>query len=139
MADYFVGDIQGCFDELEALLTQVSFDPQHDKLYLAGDLVARGKKSLATLRFVKSLGNSAQTVLGNHDLHLLAIAEGLKTAKKSDYLDELLAAPDKTELIEWLAHQPLLTKLPHAPVYLSHAGISPQWTLNEATDNAIFA
>ncbi len=139
MADYFVGDIQGCFSELQALLTQVCFNTANDKLYVAGDIVARGKQSLESLRFIKSLGNSAQTVLGNHDLHLLAIAEGLKRAKKSDHLDDILTAPDKIDLIEWLAQQPLLTKLPHEQVYLSHAGISPQWSINDAINNAKFA
>ena len=139
MADYFVGDIQGCFNELQALLNQVSFNPDNDKLYVAGDIVARGKQSLETIRLIKSLGNSAQTVLGNHDLHLLAIAEGLKNAKKADLLDEILTAPDKIDLIEWLAQQPLLTKLPNEQVYLSHAGISPQWSVSDAINNAIFA
>lgn len=138
MADYFVGDIQGCHDELQALLTKVSFNPSNDTLYVAGDIVARGQQSLASLRFIKSLGDSAKTVLGNHDLHLLAIAEGLKSAKKSDHLTDILTAPDKVDLIEWLAHQTLLTKLPNEEVYLSHAGISPQWSIEDAVINARF-
>jgi bis(5'-nucleosyl)-tetraphosphatase (symmetrical) len=139
VADYFVGDVQGCLSELQALLEQVSFEPTNDKLYLAGDLVARGPQSLATLRFVKSLGKSAQTVLGNHDLHLLAINAGIKRAKKSDHLTAILTAPDKIELIEWLAHQPLLVKLPNENAYLSHAGVSPQWTIDEAIAHAKYA
>ena len=88
MAIYLVGDIQGCFNELTSLLTQVNFDHNQDVLYLAGDLVARGPNSLETLRFVKSLGESAKVVLGNHDLHLLAVHAGIKKAKKSDYFSQ---------------------------------------------------
>ena len=112
MAIYLVGDIQGCFNELTSLLTQVNFDHNQDVLYLAGDLVARGPNSLETLRFVKSLGESAKVVLGNHDLHLLAVHAGIKKAKKSDYLSALLAAPDINELMDWLATQPLIQKIP---------------------------
>ena len=78
MATYFIGDLQGCYDELQLLLERVDFNPTQDKLYLVGDLVARGDKSLECLRFVKSLGNATQTVLGNHDLHLIATALGIK-------------------------------------------------------------
>ncbi len=81
MATYIVGDIQGCFDELQQLLERVNFSASHDQLWLAGDLVARGPKSLETLRFVKSLGDSAKVVLGNHDLHLMAVSQGLKRSK----------------------------------------------------------
>ena len=97
MALYLVGDIQGCLDELQALLTTVEFNPHKDKLWLVGDIVARGPKSLETLRFLKSLGDSANFVLGNHDLHLLAIHAGIKQAKKSDKLEALLNAPDADE------------------------------------------
>ncbi len=138
MALYLVGDVQGCFSELQALLTQVNFNREKDQLWLAGDLVARGPQSLETLRFVKYLGNQAQMVLGNHDLHLLAIHAKLKKAKKSDFLDAVLSAPDCDELMDWLAQQPLLVKLPHEQAYLSHAGISPQWTLPEAISQAEF-
>ena len=149
MAIYLVGDIQGCFNELTALLTQVNFDSEKDILYLAGDLVARGPNSLETLRLVKSLGKSAKVVLGNHDLHLLAVHAGLKKAKKSDYLSALLAAPDVNELMDWLAAQPLLQKIsnndssskvesqnPEDYAYMSHAGISPQWQLIDALEQA---
>jgi bis(5'-nucleosyl)-tetraphosphatase (symmetrical) len=149
MAIYLVGDIQGCFNELTALLTQVDFDREKDILYLAGDLVARGPNSLETLRFVKALGNSAKVVLGNHDLHLLAVHAGLKKAKSSDYLSALLAAPDINELMDWLASQPLLQKIPNNNfnstiesqniedyAYMSHAGISPQWQLSDALEQA---
>ncbi|WP_448211826.1 symmetrical bis(5'-nucleosyl)-tetraphosphatase [Colwellia sp. MEBiC06753] len=139
MALYLVGDIQGCFDELDALLSKVDFNPQSDQLWLAGDLVARGPKSLETLEFVKSLGNSAKTVLGNHDLHLLAIEAGLKKPKKSDLLSPLLSAPNLHDLTNWLAQQPLLLKLPKTKAYMSHAGLSPQWTIELAKENAKFA
>jgi bis(5'-nucleosyl)-tetraphosphatase (symmetrical) len=151
MAIYLVGDIQGCFNELTSLLMQVNFDAKTDTLYLAGDLVARGPNSLETLRFVKSLGKSAKVVLGNHDLHLLAVHAGIKKAKKSDNLSALLAAPDVDELMDWLAAQPLLQRIPNdnpyskketinqgSHAYMSHAGISPQWQLTEALEQAKF-
>ncbi|PKG85293.1 bis(5'-nucleosyl)-tetraphosphatase [Colwellia sp. 75C3] len=151
MAIYLVGDIQGCFNELTALLSKVNFDSKKDILYLAGDLVARGPGSLETLRFVKSLGKSAKVVLGNHDLHLLAVHAGIKKAKKSDHLSALLAAPDVDELMDWLAAQPLLQKIPNDNscsnkettnqednAYMSHAGISPQWQLTDALEQAEF-
>ncbi|MBU2870266.1 symmetrical bis(5'-nucleosyl)-tetraphosphatase [Colwellia sp. E2M01] len=161
MAIYLVGDIQGCYKELTALLSQVNFDTTKDTLYLAGDLVARGPDSLDTLRLIKSLGKSAKVVLGNHDLHLLAVHAGIKKAKISDNLDDLLAAPDVDELMDWLAEQPLLQKIPNAKflsndgnkiknkgnkkttdiaknAYMSHAGISPQWGLSEAKKQAKF-
>ena len=140
MAIYIVGDIQGCFAEFQALLKQVNFCVEKDEIWPAGDVVARGPDSLKTLRYLKSLGSSAKMVLGNHDLHLLAIHAGLKKAKKSDLLDELLAAPDLDALMHWLAQQPLIRKLPTGSdkdnAYVSHAGISPQWTLAEALAQA---
>ena len=149
MAIYLVGDIQGCFNELTALLVQVNFDDKKDTLYLAGDLVARGPDSLKTLRLVKSLGESAKVVLGNHDLHLLAVHAGIKKAKKSDQLAALLAADDIDDLMDWLAAQPLLQKIPQLysqtkqqaitnDAYMSHAGISPQWQLADAIEQAQF-
>jgi len=152
MAIYLVGDIQGCFNELTSLLSQVNFDRNKDILYLAGDLVARGPNSLETLRFVKSLGKSAKVVLGNHDLHLLAVHAGIKKTKQSDCLSALLAAPDVKELMDWLASQPLIQEIPNTcsnsssvpPTkqveneisYMSHAGISPQWQLTDALEQA---
>ncbi len=136
MAIYLVGDVQGCFSELTALLAQVNFNKKQDELWLAGDLVARGTGSLATLRFVKSLKGRAKIVLGNHDLHLLAIHAGIKKEKKQDHLTELLAASDVDELMDWLAQQPLLQKLPDSDAYMTHAGISPQWTLKQAIKQA---
>lgn len=132
---YFVGDIQGCFDELQLLLQKVNFKDGQDTLYVTGDLVARGPKSLETLRFIKSLGNSAKTVLGNHDLHLLSTWYGIKKVKKNDKLNALLNAPDVEELIDWLRQQPLLHNIDDK-VILSHAGISPQWSIQQAIELA---
>jgi len=139
VAIYLVGDIQGCYSELKALLKQVAFNHEIDQLYLAGDLVARGPDSLATLRFVKSLNLSAKVVLGNHDLHLLSVYAGIKKVKKQDKLDELLAANDIDDLMNWLAQQPLLQKIGNDDAYMSHAGISPQWNLQQAIEQASFA
>jgi len=139
MAIYLVGDIQGCYSELIALLEQVSFNPKIDHLYIAGDLVARGPNSLATLRFIKSLNDSAKVVLGNHDLHLLAVYADIKKVKKQDLLNSLLDADDAEELMNWLAQQPLLQKIGNNDAYMSHAGISPQWTLTQAIEQAKFA
>lgn len=139
MAIYLVGDIQGCYSELTALLKQVSFNRKVDQLYIAGDLVARGPDSLSTLRFIKSLKKSAKVVLGNHDLHLLAVYAGLKKVKKQDQLNALLNADDVDDLMNWLAEQPLLQQIGNDNAYMSHAGISPQWTLAEAIEQAKFA
>jgi len=136
MAIYLVGDIQGCYQELQALLAQVAFDKNNDQLYVAGDLVARGPDSLATLRFIKALNHSAKVVLGNHDLHLLAVYAGIKKAKKQDKLAELLSSNDVDELMHWLAQQPLLQQIGKDNAYMSHAGISPQWRLQEAIEQA---
>lgn len=130
MAIYAVGDIQGCYFELQQLLEQIRFDPAQDKLWLVGDLVNRGPDSLAVLRLVKSLGDSAITVLGNHDLHLLAVAEGVAELHRTDTLDEILNAPDRSELLHWLRQQRLL----HAEdgYVLVHAGLLPQWSVTQA-------
>ena len=153
MAIYLVGDLQGCFNELTALLAQANFDQSNDILYVAGDLVARGPDSLSTLRFIKSLGENARIVLGNHDLHLLAVYAGIKRAKESDKLSSLLAAHDIDELMDWLAAQPLIQKIPNKHInlinntdntcddsfaYMTHAGISPQWTITDAVIQAQF-
>lgn len=139
MSIYLVGDIQGCYSELTALLKQVSFNSEIDQLYVAGDLVARGPDSLATLRFIKSLKGSAKVVLGNHDIHLLAVYAGIKKVKKQDKLNALLDADDVNELMDWLAQQPLLQKIGNDNAYMTHAGISPQWTLAQAKEQATFA
>lgn len=132
MATYIVGDVHGCFDELQALLELAKFKKSKDQLWLTGDLVGRGPKSLETLRFVKSLGDSAKVVLGNHDLHLLAIHQGIHSDKKSDKLGALLNAPDCDELLTWLRSQPLFRRHPKFNFVMVHAGISPQWTIQQA-------
>lgn len=130
MSTYVVGDIQGCLDELLSLLEKVSFDTEKDQLWVAGDLVARGQKSLETLRFIKNLGSSAKVVLGNHDLHLLAVSIGRFSAKPKDNTSDILVAEDKDKLLNWLRKQPLFIE--HKEFVLCHAGISPQWDLKTA-------
>ncbi len=130
MTIYALGDIQGCFDALERLLDKIHFDPRVDKLWFAGDLVNRGPKSLDTLRFVKSLGKSAITVLGNHDIHLLALYYGVRPPGKDPTLTQVLDAPDVSELVHWLQQQPLLHI--HNHFALVHAGIHPHWTIDTA-------
>jgi bis(5'-nucleosyl)-tetraphosphatase (symmetrical) len=130
MAVYAVGDIQGCCDEFERLLERLRFNPAHDQLWLTGDLVNRGPRSLDVLRLVKSLGDAAITVLGNHDLHLLAIALDPQAKRNSkDTLDPVLSAPDRDELLHWLRHQPLLHHDARLDRTLIHAGLPPQWDL----------
>lgn len=137
MATYAVGDPQGCARALRALLDEVGFEPRHDRLWIAGDLVNRGPGSLETLRFVRSLGPAALTVLGNHDLHLLARARGLVAAKRKDTLDAVLAAPDRDELLDWLIRRPLVHRADG--FLLVHAGLLPAWSLDRAGELAAAA
>ncbi|MDP3589879.1 MAG: symmetrical bis(5'-nucleosyl)-tetraphosphatase [Methylobacter sp.] len=137
MSIYAIGDIQGCFDELLRLLDTLSFNEHTDQLWFAGDLVNRGPKSLETLRFVKSLGDAAITVLGNHDLHLLAASCAPKIARKKDSLLSILEAPDSDELIDWLRHRPLFHF--NDAFCLVHAGIPPQWDFKRTQKMAILA
>lgn len=130
MAHYFVGDIQGCFEELQLILAKVDFNPSKDELWAVGDLVARGHGSLQTLRYLKSLEASAKITLGNHDLHLLAINSKIKRPNPKDNLDELLNADDLPQLIDWIRLQPLVQTLPSYNVIMTHAGVPPQWDLN---------
>jgi len=133
MATYAVGDVQGCYDELRALLDRIGFDPLADTLWLVGDLVNRGPESLSVLRYVKALGDHAVVVLGNHDLHLLALAVGNdKHAKKSN-LDEVLSAPDRDDLLDWLRHRPLMHVDEKKRFAMIHAGLPPQWDLAQAS------
>ncbi len=133
MATYLVGDIQGCLDELIQLLETVKFTPDYDQLWITGDLVARGPRSLETLRFIKGLGSSAVTILGNHDLHLLAVSQGICPIKDQDKTREIFEAEDREELLFWLRQQPLLAQHPTHNFIMSHAGISPKWDLTTAT------
>ncbi|MCR8922318.1 symmetrical bis(5'-nucleosyl)-tetraphosphatase [Dasania sp. GY-MA-18] len=136
MTRYAVGDLQGCLKPLQCLLQRVNFDPQQDQLWLVGDLINRGPDSLATLRFLKNLGPCTRIVLGNHDLHFLAVAYGTTTPRPHDTLDELLQAPDKDELVAWLIQQPLMYRDPSGDYCMSHAGISPLWTISQAESYA---
>lgn len=130
MAIYAIGDIQGCYLTFRKLLEKIQFDPVRDRLWLVGDLVNRGPRSLETLRWVYRNRDSIQIVLGNHDLKLLAAAAGASPPKPRDTLDELLAAPDRTELFDWLRRQPFLFE--EGPVVLVHAGLLPSWPLDQA-------
>jgi len=134
LATYAVGDIQGCGIEFRQLLDQISFNSASDKLWLVGDLVNRGSDSLGVLRLVKSLGDRAITVLGNHDLHLLAVAEGVAELHRSDTLNEILDAPDREELLAWLRRQRLLYI--EDDWVMVHAGLLPQWNVAQAQDLA---
>ncbi|MBZ0072134.1 MAG: symmetrical bis(5'-nucleosyl)-tetraphosphatase [Thiohalobacteraceae bacterium] len=136
MAVYAIGDVQGCLHELDRLLTELHFDPARDRLWFAGDLVNRGPRSLETLRFVRGLGAAATTVLGNHDLHLLAVACDPARARPKDTLHPILDAPDRTELLDWLRRQPLLHHDATLGYTLIHAGLPPQWDLGLAQDCA---
>jgi bis(5'-nucleosyl)-tetraphosphatase (symmetrical) len=124
---YAVGDVQGCDEELRALLTQLKFSPERDQLWFVGDLVNRGPGSLATLRLVHGLRDNAIVVLGNHDLHLLAVAAGLRRRRRADTLDDVLAASDRDALLEWLTCQPLAYA--QGSDLMVHAGVLPQWTV----------
>ncbi|HAI06154.1 MAG TPA: diadenosine tetraphosphatase, partial [Pantoea sp.] len=132
MSTYLIGDVHGCYDELRALLQQVDFNPQQDTLWLTGDLVARGPGSLEVLRYVKSLGDAVRLVLGNHDLHLLAVYAGISRNKPKDRLTPLLEADDADELINWLRRQPLLQVDEEHKLVMGHAGITPQWDIETA-------
>ena len=136
MSVYAIGDIQGCFDELQALLKHIKFDSVRDQLWFCGDLVNRGNKSLETLRYVKSLGTCAITVLGNHDLHLLAASNGVRKRNPRDTLDDVLEAHDRDELINWLRCRPLLHHDDTLDFTLVHAGLPPQWDLDQARSYA---
>ncbi len=136
MAIYAIGDVQGCFAAFERLIAKIQFNPVTDQLWFTGDLVNRGPNSLAVMRYVYALGDRAITVLGNHDLHLLAVAYAGARISKSDTLDELLTADDREQLLTWLRHRPLLHHVPGSSFILVHAGLAPQWDLATASQCA---
>lgn len=136
MTTYAVGDLQGCLDPLKCLLDRVAFDPARDRLWLVGDLVNRGPKSLETLRFLFAMRDSVTCVLGNHDLHLLAVAHNVERLKKSDTLREIIEAPDAGDLLDWLRRQKLVHYDEARDIAMVHAGIPPMWTLAKALKRA---
>lgn len=135
MATYAIGDVQGCFAKLQNLLLQICYQPHRDVLWFVGDLVNRGPDSLTTLRFISSLDN-AVVVLGNHDLHLLAVYYGLKEFYADDTIQDILAAPDCDQLLFWLRQQKLMHYDAQFDIVMTHAGVAPQWSLQQALELA---
>jgi len=132
MARYAIGDIQGCDTALGALLEAIGFSADRDRLWFVGDIVNRGPESLQALRRIRAMGDAATVVLGNHDLHLLAVALGISQVRSGDTIDEVLAAPDRKPLLEWLLHRPLLHEERARNLALVHAGLPPQWDMPAA-------
>ncbi|MDU0354223.1 metallophosphoesterase [Paraglaciecola aquimarina] len=130
MATYIVGDIQACLVGLQLLLKKVEFNPQHDRLIAVGDLIGRGPQALETLQYLQSLGDAFDTVLGNHDLHFIAIYAGIRKAKPNDKFDELLASPNIKHHIDWLRQKPLALLL-DPNTLVCHAGLHPSWSLKK--------
>lgn len=135
MSTYIIGDVHGCYRELQRLLEKIKFQPQRDRLIFVGDLINRGSDSLQVLRLIRSLGASAQVVLGNHDISLLAYAVGAYHGRGSDFPD-MMKAKDSWELVEWLRQQPLLIYDKRLNTVVVHAGIPPRWTVKEAIKQA---
>lgn len=133
MSVYLVGDIQGCDSALQQMLDKIAFSPSRDQLFLLGDLVNRGPNSAGVLRRLMTYGSSAQSLLGNHDLHLMALAQGLRKPHRSDTLDDILGAPDRGAMLDWLRGQSMaiLTTLHGQPMLLVHAGVLPCWTASQ--------
>jgi bis(5'-nucleosyl)-tetraphosphatase (symmetrical) len=136
VSTYAIGDVQGCFKELLQLLDKINFDETNDRLWFVGDIVNRGPASLEVLNFIMKLGDSAITVLGNHDLHLVALAEGIILPQKSDTLAPILRSPDKQELIAWFRQQALMHHDKDLNFYMVHAGLPPQWEILQALELA---
>lgn len=132
MATYAIGDVQGCFDDLLRLLDKINFDTGSDTLWFCGDIINRGPKSLETIRFIKQLGSSAITVLGNHDLHFLAVAYLSTKPARFDTFSDILNADDKDELIDWLRFQKLFHHDQILNISMVHAGLPPQWSVSDA-------
>lgn len=132
MTTYAIGDVQGCYTELMELLQKLNFDPTKDTVWFTGDLVNRGPDSLKVLQFVKNLGNQAVTVLGNHDLHLLAVSCGQSKLRRDDTLDAILASSERDELLHWLRNLPLMHNDEELGYSMIHAGLPPQWSLHRA-------
>ncbi len=130
MSKYAIGDVQGCMESLRGLLARIDYEPDRDRLWLTGDLVNRGPRSLEVLRWARAQGSSVETVLGNHDLHLLARAVGVAPRRARDTIEDVLSAPDRDDLIEWLRHRPLLVR--DEDRLMVHAGLLPEWTADEA-------
>lgn len=131
MSTYVIGDIQGCFTPLLTLLEQIQYDPNNDELWFAGDLINRGSESLETLRFIRSLGSKAKVILGNHDLHLIAVSYGFSDLKRGDTVHSILNASDRDDLLNWLKSQPLCHYNEELNVIMTHAGVPPCWTLED--------
>lgn len=134
MATYAIGDIQGCYPALQRLLERVAFDPAQDRLWVVGDLVNRGPQSLQVLRLLRGFGAAATVVLGNHDLYLLMVAAGYERREDDDTLYQVMEAPDRDALLQWLAHRPLMHV--DGDYVLVHAGLLPGWTVARAQELA---
>ena len=135
MKHYIIGDVQGCYRELENLLAKIQFDPHQHQLIFAGDLVNRGPQSLDVVRYLKSLNANVQTVLGNHDLFLIACAYGHLTPSNKDSIQDILQAQDKLEIIDWLRQQPFLIEV--GQHVITHAGVPPNWSVKKAKKRAL--
>ena len=134
MATYAIGDIHGCYEEFQRLLKKVEFDPRRDEIWHTGDLVNGGPESLACVSWFFDHDDHATTILGNHDLHLLAVAFGVRKARHDDNFDDVLAAPNADELIDWLRTRPLV--MPWEQGLIVHAGLLPDWTIEDAVERA---
>lgn len=132
MSLYAIGDLQGCLRELHALLSRIKYTPGQDRLLFVGDLVNRGPESLETLRFVKGLGDSATCVLGNHDIYLLMVHNNLAEAPGDGSFDDIMVAPDRDDIMDWLRRRPLFFMMPQHRLAMVHAGMLPRWSIAEA-------